>query len=120
MSKARLVITAVTVERRPVLGLYAAGPLRRGGRGGVRAAVAAAEELPAGAAGGHCRLDHRPAEGAGWAGPGRRATEDRLAPGTPPSHPGSTRHDQPVPDPGRAGGPRAVQAPQVVVYPVRS
>jgi hypothetical protein len=56
MSKGRLVITAVTVEKRPVsevaglrgrpvLGLRAAGPLPGRGRGGVRAAVPAAEDL---------------------------------------------------------------------------
>ena len=71
MSKARLVITAVIVESAPVsevarslrgfpvLDVTAAGPLPGRGRGGVRAAVAAAEDLTAGDPRGHGRADHR-------------------------------------------------------------
>ena len=92
MSKARLVITAVTVEKRPVsevapllrgravLGLHAAGPLRGRGRGGVRAAVPAAEDLPVGDQRRGRRADHR---GCARNWPGRAWTPGRRpSPGT--------------------------------------
>ena len=84
MSKARLVITAVTVEKRPVArsrgptgsrgrGSAAAGPLRGRGRGGVRAAVPAVEDFPVRDQPGHGRADRAAAQGAGRAGTRRRA-----------------------------------------------
>src|SRR5215471_20435648 len=132
MSKARLVITAVTVERRPVsevartygvarswvytlLARYAAEgeaafePRSRRPKSSPRALpeatvaliIALRKEL---------------------AGQGLDAGPQTIAWHLEHHHriQVAPRHDQPVPDPGRAGGPRAVPAPQVVVYPVRS
>jgi transposase InsO family protein len=50
------------------------------------------------------------AQGAGRAGAGPRAARHRLALAAPPPGPGLGRHHQPVPDPGRAGAPRAAHA----------
>ena len=96
MSKARLVITAVNVEKRPVSEvarsygvarswIYGCWPVTgprarrrssrgRGGRGPRPRAIPDATVEP----------DHRAAQRAGRAGPGRRAAHDLLAPATPP------------------------------------
>ena len=99
MSKARLVITAVVTEGRSQgevarglrgvagVGLAAGGPVPGRGRGGVRAAVPAAEDLPGAIAPRHRGPDRR---GCARSWPGRAWTPGRTrSPGTwapPPGH----------------------------------
>ena len=59
--------------------------------------------------------DRRVAQGTGRAGPGRRAGHHRLALGTPPWHRGVSGDHQPLPGPGRPGGPAAAQAAEIVL-----
>ena len=133
VSKARLVITAVIVEGRTqaeVAATYgvsqvwvyqADGPLPGRGRGRVRAAVPTA------------RRPHRPRSTGDWstlilaapqrAGrrrPGRRPRHHRLAPRAPPPGHRVPVDDQPPPDPRRTRHPRAEEATQVLLHPVRS
>ncbi len=103
----------------PVVGVCAAGPPPCRGRGGVRAAVTAAGNLPEYAGRYGRRPDHHAAEGPGRAGPGRRPAHHLLAPGTPPPDPGLARHHQPLPVPGRPGHPRAAQTAEVLLPAVR-
>ncbi len=103
----------------PVVDLRVAGPLPGRGRGGVRAAVAAAGNVPGRDQRRDCPAHHRVAEGAVRAGPGRRAAHHRLAPGAPPPDPGIGGDGQPVPDPGRVSHSRAEEAAEVVLHPVR-
>ena len=103
----------------PVLGLRAAGPLPGRGRGGVRAAVAAAEDLTVGDQPGHRGADRAAAQGPGRAGPGRRAAHHRLAPGAPSPDPGLGGDRQPLPGPRRTGHPRPREAAEVVLPAVR-
>ena len=124
MSKVRLVITAVVTEGRSQDEVARAcgvsqgwvsrlvARYRPGGRGRVRAAVAAAEDLARSDPGQHGRADHRAEEGPGWAGPGRRAADDCLAPGPPSPHPGVTGDGQPLPGPGRLVTPDPAKRPK--------
>jgi hypothetical protein len=127
MSKARLVITAVTIEKRPVgevarsygvarswiytlLARYAAEgeaafePRSRRPRSSPAAIPDSTVELIV-------RLRKE------LAGQGLDAGPHTIAwhPGTPPPHPGLRGGHQPLPGPGRAGHPRAAQAPEVLV-----
>src|SRR5258708_6743361 len=127
MSKARLVITAVTVEKRPVSEVARAygvarswvyallDPLQGRGRGSVRAAVPAAEDLPDRDQRRRGRPDHPAAQGTVRPGPRRRPADHRLAPAA--ASPGQRlgRDRQQVPDPGRAGHPEPRQAAEVVL-----
>jgi hypothetical protein len=99
----------------PGLDQPAAGPLPGRGRGGVRAAVPAAEDLSERDQSWHRGADHPAAQGAGRAGPGRRAAHHRLAPGPPSSGHGVGGHRQPLPHPGRAGHPATREAADVVL-----
>lgn len=104
MSKARLVITAVTVEGRPaseVARTYGVGPLldlRAAGRYGEEGEAAyeprsqrpktSPRAIPDATV--SLIIDLRKElAGLGRAGPGRRAADDRLVPGTPLRHRGS-------------------------------
>src|SRR5215475_8837781 len=98
----------------PGLGQPAGGPLPGRGRGGVRAAVPAAEDLTRRDRQRHRRADRHAAQGAGGAGPGRRAAHHLLAPAAPSRDRGVGGHGQQAPDPGGAGHPRPGQAPEVV------
>jgi hypothetical protein len=102
----------------PGLDQPAAGPVPGRGRGGVRAAVAAAEGLTERDRTGHRGPNRAASEGAVRAGPGRRAADHRLAPGALPRHHGVGGDRQPVPDPGRAGHPRPVQAAGIVLHQI--
>jgi hypothetical protein len=104
---------------RSLLGLHAAGPLPGRGRGSVRAAVPAAEDLPGRDQQRGGRPDHPAAQGTGRAGPGRRAADHRLAPGAPPPAQRVGCDRQQVPEPGRTGHPQPGQAAEVVLHPVR-
>jgi hypothetical protein len=68
---------------RPVLDLHAAGPVPRRRRGGVRAAVPAAEILACRDQPGHHRADHQVSQRAVRAGPGRRPAHHRRPKATP-------------------------------------
>ncbi len=132
MSIARLVITAVVVEgRRPGrgrprlrsvqgLGIQARCPLSGRGRRGVRAAVAAAEDLTDRDRGGDGRVDRAAAQGTVRPGPGRRPGHDRLASATTTTTPRSPGPRSPgILTRGRAGHPATGQAPPVLLHPVR-
>jgi transposase InsO family protein len=97
----------------PVLGLHPAPPVPGRRRGGVRAAVAAAQGLAVSDQPGHCGADRGAAQGPGRAGPGRRAAHHLLAPGTPPPDPGLGGHRQPHPGPPGPGHPRCREAAEV-------
>jgi hypothetical protein len=101
------------------LGVEAGGPVPGRGRGRVRAAVPAAEDLTERDQRPGRRSDRAAAQGPGRAGPGRRAGDHLLAPGTPPPAHGVTGDHQPVPDPARAGHARAAQTPALVLPAVR-
>ena len=133
MSKARLVITAVVVEGRSV---RRGRPRLRGrpGRGctswwpatGPRARRRSSrgpgdrKTSPTAIAPTTVELIVAAAQGAGRAGPGRRAGHDRLAPRPPPpgrrcSRATIDRHLTPA----RPGHPEPQQAAQVVLHPLR-
>src|SRR5689334_12137791 len=128
MSKARLVITAVITEKRPVSEVARDyGVARswvctllaryRAEGGGVRAAVPASEDLTGRDQRDHRRVDRAAAQGTGRARAGRWAAHHRLASGPPPSHSGLSRDHQPVPDPSRPGHPGAEETAQIVLPP---
>ena len=94
------------------MGLRAAGPVPGRGRGGVRAAIPAAEDLTARDRRRGRGDDRAAAQGAGRAGPRRRAAYDLLAPGASPPGPGLPGHGQPAPHPGRAGHPEPAKRPK--------
>ena len=131
MSKARLVITAVIVEKRPVSEVARSYGVARSwiytllaryraeGEAAFEPRSRRPKTSPTAISDDTAELIIRAAQGAGRAGPGRRAAHHRLAPGAPPPDPGVGGDDQPVPDPGRAGHPRAAQAAEVVLHPVR-
>jgi hypothetical protein len=104
---------------RPVPDLRAAGPLPGRRRGGVRAAVPAAEDLSVRDQRRRGRPDRAAGQGPGRAGPGRRAAGHRLAPGAPAPGHGLPGDGQPLPGPGRAGHPGPGYAAEVVRHPVR-
>ena len=111
MSKARLVITAVIVEKRPVSEVARAYGVARSWVYALLARYRAEGEAafeprsrrpktsPSAISGEHRRADRAAAQGPGRAGPGRRAADHLLAPATPPPHPGVAGDGQPVPDP---------------------
>jgi hypothetical protein len=95
------------IRRVPGLGVPAGRPVPGRGRGGVRAAVPAAEDLPGRDQRRHRGADHQAAQGTGRAGTGRRPGHDLLAPAPPSSGQRRSGDGLPVPDAGRAGDTRA-------------
>ena len=109
------------LRRLPGLGLRARGPLPRRGRGRVRAALTAPEDLT--------RPPPQPATvelilGSATSSPSQASTPAPTpSPGTSQHHHHTRRlagHDQPHPDPRRTGHPGPEETTQVLLHPLRS
>ncbi len=129
-SKARLVITACSSSTRPPrgrrairgaqgLGLQAQGSLRSRGRDGVGARSRRPKTTPARPGTGVVELIVAATQGLVEAGldAGPETIAWHLP--APPRTPGRSGHDQPPPDPRRAGDPRAKKRPEVLLHPLR-
>jgi hypothetical protein len=111
----------VTDEQRWLAGLdqQAPGPVPRGGRGGVRAAVPRPSVEPGRDPASERRAGLAAAQGAHRGGSGCWCRHDRLAPGPPPRHDTVPRDHQPDPGPGRRGHPGTREAPEEQLPAVR-
>ena len=131
-SKARLVITALFVDHQTPAEVAARYGVHRAWVYKLKARYEAEGEAaleprsrrpktsPTALAGRGGRPDRAAAQGTDRRRPGRRPRDHRLAPRPPPRPPGVPVHHQPPPHRGRAGHPRAEEATEVLLHPVRS
>ena len=131
MSKARLVITALVVEQQTVAEVAARYGVHRSwvyrlkarydddGEAAFEPRSRRPHDLPGRDRGQHRRADPPAAQGTHRGRPGRRPGHHRLAPEPPPPGHGVGIDHQPDPDPRRPGHPRAEEATEVLLHPVR-
>ena len=102
------------------MGLQAHRPLPHRGRGSLRTAVPATQDLTRGTPRIGSRADPRAAQTPRRRRPGRRPRHHRLAPRAPPRAPRVEIDHQPPPGPRRARDTGAEETSEVLLRPVRS